>query len=569
MSNKLFNIFEKSEATERSPFSNVERQLIRSDDEDILEEPCSLTEFLGISPQGNINRQSIADTYDTDADDLCDLRCFIGQTSQGNVTRKQVSLVSNFEPAPGNKLDKLFEDADKDPLNLPKGFGQQLQKDRIANELTAISEYLAATGRFCLLENGLCIYEESHWRRLNKHDSVQAIRQAIEGTPFEDLTLSVKNLNDLVVLLKTTPSIKMVRSDFLPHDYMINCRDGVYDILRKKIIPSNPDFGFFDCAPTSVYEIGKREGPYFEKYVGNAGNGMRMFRTLILEIFLVIFGHVNVKKFFLFLGPGDTGKTQLIVMLLKLIGDFFSMAVTDLNDFEERWTFGSLLNKRLCACLDLPNVPVNAGALSKIKQLVGDDPVLGEIKYENPFFFYPEATLLFASNHKLLIPDIESEKAFFNRLVVVPFSNPVSEKDQIDKFYLKLAEEFPYILGEAIKIAEDFHNRNENFCEVVSPYDGVVGCETSNNNVNLLIDFVAECCIADEDGEITTEELFNHFNNNYSKYDSENQLGYINFARKIKEPMVAIGAVPIKDVRGTGNRGFRGIRIKEDEENAK
>ncbi len=564
MKNNFSSLFEKSELAEQGLSTNVERQQILLPSVECLsEEPCSLAEFLGIAPQSNIIRLSLSDSVDGNADTLCELPCFIGQKTQGNVARMPIMMLENYRPSLPNKLDKLFADAAKNPLALTESFGKQLQKDKVANELTKISQYLVATGRFCFLEQGLCVYEDTSWHRLNNKNALRAIRKVIEETPFADLNLSVKNFNDLVILLKTTPSLEKDRLDFLPHAYMINCRDGIYDVRNQKIIPSNPDFGFFNCANLSVYEIGKGSGAYFESFVSNAGDDVLMFRTLILEIFLVIFANINVKKFFLLLGPGNTGKTQLIVTLLKLIGDLFSMSVRDLGEFDGKWTFGSLVNKRLCACLDLPNIPIGSTTLSKVKQLVGDDAVLGEVKYEDPFSFYSEATLLFASNHKLVIQDVENEKAFLDRLIVVPFNNPVSKQDKIDKFYEKLMEEFPYILGEAIKVAAAFINRNENFCELVSPYEGVMGCTNSNSKINLLFSFTKECCLPEENAEITTDDLFNHVIINYPAKDNESQIGYIDFARKIKEPMLTIGAIPIKDIHGTGNRGFRGLRLKE------
>ena len=81
--------------------------------------------------------------------------------------------------------------------------------------------------------------------------------------------------------------------------------------------------------------------------------------------------------------------------------------------------------------------------------MVGDDPVKGERKYHESSTFYEKPLLLFAGNHPIQIPHMEKEQALLNRMIVIPFRNPVPESSMRQELYKDLLEEAPYIVKEA------------------------------------------------------------------------------------------------------------------------
>ena len=79
-----------------------------------------------------------------------------------------------------------------------------------------------------------------------------------------------------------------------------------------------------------------------------------------------------------------------------------------------------------------------------LKQFVGDDPIKVEQKYKDSRTIYQKPLLLFAGNHPIRISNITQEQALFNRMVVIPFQNPVAPAQMRQQLYKSLLEEAPY-----------------------------------------------------------------------------------------------------------------------------
>ncbi len=168
----------------------------------------------------------------------------------------------------------------------------------------------------------------------------------------------------------------------------------------------------------------------------------------------------EVKAFYVILGPSNTGKTEFGRFLLELRGRENCASLGGIQDFARQFTTSALDGKDLVVCLDLPDEPLPAVAIGMTKQIVGDDPIKVEAKYKNSKTIYRKPILLFCGNHPIRIPEMAKEQALLNRMIVIPFSNPVKIEEHQEHFYLKLLEEAPYIISQAALVYRDLMERN-------------------------------------------------------------------------------------------------------------
>ena len=82
-----------------------------------------------------------------------------------------------------------------------------------------------------------------------------------------------------------------------------------------------------------------------------------------------------------------------------------------------------------------------------------NDRVIAKKLYEQPFSFKNKATLIFATNNlpELKLSLYQDRKAYYNRLLIIPFMNAIKEKEQDKELINKLEREIDIIFLWAIK----------------------------------------------------------------------------------------------------------------------
>ena len=289
--------------------------------------------------------------------------------------------------------------------------------------------------------------------------------------------------------------------------------------------------------------------------MSNCTAGNANLRQLILEVIGVIISNISVKKIFHLVGPSNTGKSQFARLCIGLVGEAANYSIKGFNDLTSRFGLSPLVGKKLCTCLDLPDTTIGSDTVGVLKQLVGDDPILGERKYKDPFTFYNEATLLCAGNHPLRVKNLDTDDAFIRRIITIPFFNPVPPERWIDHLSEKMLKESGYIVKQAIGALNDLRDRNFVFTEVAvpEPYQAV------DNQQDDIRDFIQVSCELHTDAKCSSECLYKAYCDFCSGF-ARRATSYINFTRLLNK----LG-LPIESNRyAGGKRGFKGIRLQSD-----
>lgn len=457
-------------------------------------------------------------------------------------------------PVSNEVLQKFFSKTSTPP-DISKGLGRNQEK----RDISQLEQFVVDNLPLMMYEEELYLYEPPCWRKLNERRAKKEIRAFLEKEcQIGCLTANdYRKIRDLLVI---NPDISEERKLTSPGG-KVNMLDDTYDLQTRELLPHDPKDYFFSCVNVYGREMDICRGDTFEVFVQNCSDGDPMVRKQLLQLVALTLLGKPLKHFFVLLGESNTGKTQFGRFLEELVGRDNVESVRGTNDFGDRWTVGILAGKLLGVCLDLSNGPLPAPAIGAIKQMVGDDPIKVEKKYRSPSTCYDKPLLLFAGNHPIQIPHIEEEQALLNRMIVIPFRNPVQEADMKQELYTDLLEEAPYIVREALAEYRELERNNFQLARSelppeLMPYDSRAGYRAIGQ-------FIAQRCEYSENTETFTEDLYQDF---CSFVGSDGpQLQSPDFARKLKEHLAKDENVEyLKRVSGTDSRGYRGIRLKQD-----
>lgn len=133
----------------------------------------------------------------------------------------------------------------------------------------------------------------------------------------------------------------------------------------------------------------------------------------------------------LLVGGGGNGKGVLLEVVKKLLGDNNCTSVP-LHDFaDNRFVTAELFGRLANVCGDIDSTWIEN--TSRIKEITGEDTVMGERKGQDPFYFRPWCKMVFSAND---IPgSADSSRGWTRRFEVVNFPNtpPVSDRTLKDR----------------------------------------------------------------------------------------------------------------------------------------
>ena len=204
--------------------------------------------------------------------------------------------------------------------------------------------------------------------------------------------------------------------------------------------------GQFHITQIPVEFIPGADCPNITKFIDQS---MAEYSNLFYEIMaFCLMDNYRYKKFFIFIGERDTGKTTAINIMRTFLGhgNITEMTLQHLSD--NRFAIANLYGKLANICDDLPAIGIND--IGRIKELTGNSPVSAEMKFTQAgLSFINRAKLVFSCNK---IPRTKSaDDAFYSRVIIVPFENQVKNPDPelIDK--LTTPQELSGLLNKVLR----------------------------------------------------------------------------------------------------------------------
>lgn len=419
--------------------------------------------------------------------------------------------------------------------------------------LSDLAEIAAHELPLMVFEHELYLRLHTVWQPID----VSQLAYELSNRGYQDLiaALSKKNRDELFQRVLLIPKLQRSVEELRNSPTLLPCKDGVFDMQTMCPRPIADRDGFFSCLDISAYEIGGNIGNTFESFVGNLSNGNMNVRQRLLEIIGVILSGYMPKSFFVFIGPHDTGKSQVANLLRRLVGDRCVGSISDPNVLSGDFGFSMLPGKKLCYCPDAAEISFSKNTVAAVKQITGGDLLYLNKKYREPVTFLNEAKLLFLSNHPL---KGQFDEAMKRRAVVLPFQNTVPPSKQIPDLADKLYGERGYIVYQAISALRKLVERDFEYTPVEGTDSGVYAsvAELMDGEALNIRNFVKNCCVFRADAKSTVSLLYNAYQAFCEKNGCESCNNITTFSRTFRQ------CYPhIDDFRTSSARGFTGIAL--------
>ena len=394
-----------------------------------------------------------------------------------------------------------------------------------------------------------------------------------KGTQAQKIALKLKNSSFKDCVMKECKCLFIDENfeellDNRPH--LFGFDNGVYDLkmhLFREGMPddyisltTNKSYIPYNVSYPEIEEI----NDFFSKLFTNEN-----LKNYVLDILAcAIDGSIAQERFYIFTGQGSNGKSRLLDLIQKTVGDYYATLPIALLT-QKRAASNSAQGEiertkgRRFAILQEPseNDKINIGFM---KELSGNDRILTRGLYKDPYEFKPQFKMILACNE---LPEIPSDDGgTWRRIRVVEFSskfceNPDPNKPNEFHMDLELSEKFERYSEIFLSMLIERH-KHINPNKLNEPREVINATQKYKNNNDVVGQYLTDRIVKDPNNKekIGIMDIFNDFktwaHTNLPKNKKQPDRNQI---RSYMEKIYGIYDVKI---------GWRGISFKSnDEEN--
>jgi len=232
-------------------------------------------------------------------------------------------------------------------------------------------------------------------------------------------------------------------------------------------------------------------------------------------------GDIRAQVIFLLYGGGANGKSVLLSVLNKLLGDYAGSTPFDTFDAETseaRQDLAKLHGTRLVTVIETEEDRRLAEA--RVKSITGGDLVTARKLYSESFDYTPQFKLWVAMNHKPRIHG--TDRGIWRRIKLIPFSQNFEGRAD-DTLESKLVAELPGILNWALEGLRMWHKQGLGSCKAID-----AATEEYRQESDVIGQWLEDRTIAGEGMSISAEVAYKDFmdwKGNISKFENSTWFG--------------------------------------------
>jgi len=211
------------------------------------------------------------------------------------------------------------------------------------------------------------------------------------------------------------------RNIFSAPKKLIPLQNGVFDIEKKELLPHGPEYFFLNNIPINYDPNAKSQK--VKKFLSEVVEKKDL--NAIQELFgYCLYRDYPFHKAFMFLGAGKNGKSTVINLLKKFLGEN-NTSNKELQELSfDRFATSKLYGKLLNAAADISDAALHQ--TGKFKTLTGGDMIDAQKKFQDSFNFKNYAKLLYSAN---TLPKTDDDSyAFYRRWILINFPNTFEGK---------------------------------------------------------------------------------------------------------------------------------------------
>jgi putative DNA primase/helicase len=219
-------------------------------------------------------------------------------------------------------------------------------------------------------------------------------------------------------------------------------------------------------------------------------------------------GDTSAHEFYIFHGSGRNGKSTFVKTLTNVLGDYAASARIETFLTNKKNSGGSSANSDIARLAGARLVTAGEGesgrrlAEAMVKEMSGGDTITARFLYREEFQFDAQFKLIMFTNHRPIIKG--TDVAIWERIRLIPFEVFIPKEQRDETLRAKLDAELPGVLRWCVEGAVRWYS--EGFGKL--PQAVIAACKAYREEMDVLGDFLADCCDLESQGTVATSELY-------------------------------------------------------------
>ena len=406
-------------------------------------------------------------------------------------------------------------------------------------------------------------WDDTRWRPDHRDVRVTELTKDVARQMWQHITTmpADKNRDRHIAWAKTSESattianaVKLARGlpgvaidhDLLDADpWTLNAVNGIIDLRTGQLGPHDPDA--LHTRQTGTWWDATAEAPRFAEFLERIMPDSELRSFLQRAVGYSLTGLTGEQCMFLLIGDGANGKSTMVDVVTKMLGDYAGTAAKDLliNQRHESHPTSAADLFRLRFASAVETEATNTLAEARVKSLTGGDRIKARRMREDFWEFEPTHKIFLAANY---LPKVTgTDLGIWRRLRVIPFTETIAETERDPHLPAALAEELPGILQWAVEgcLAWQQHG-------LTPPQSVLDATENYRLESDWFAAFIGESGLDIGQGlSITAKDLTDTYRS-WATSNGEVPMGRISFAKELR-------GKNCRDVRNGSARAWLGI----------
>jgi P4 family phage/plasmid primase-like protien len=291
------------------------------------------------------------------------------------------------------------------------------------------------------------------------------------------------------------------------HPHLIGFENGVYDLRMHEFRDGLPDdyISFTTGRHYMPYDASTSEATEIEAFFASVFTNEEVRKFMKDVLACILDGGIRQEKFYIFTGSGSNGKSKILELVQKAIGDYFCILPIALLT-QKRVASNSAQSElertkgRRIAVMQEPgeNERLNIGLM---KELSGGDRIMCRGLFKEPIEFKPQFKMIMTCNE---LPEVPSDDGgTWRRIRVVEYTSKFVEtpsKTNKKEFPMdpELSDKFDRWADMFISMLIDHHCKIDPK-NIHEPLEVRIATEGYKKNNDIIGQYIGEKMVADED----------------------------------------------------------------------
>ncbi|MCX4993545.1 phage/plasmid primase, P4 family [Streptomyces sp. NBC_00568] len=364
--------------------------------------------------------------------------------------------------------------------------------------------------------------------------------------------LSTSGIKATLMQAKAAPGMVLNASMLDADPYALCTPGGVVDLRTGALTTPDPARHYHSRATTVAPET--TPTPRWQRFLtdtfGDDAEGMQMIVFLQELLGYSITGDVGAQIMPFLYGQGKNGKSVLLDVMVKLLGDYADAAPPGFlmaRPFEGHPTdLAELHGRRIVVCSELK--PGDRFDEARVKLLTGGDRIKARRMRQDFFSFNPTHKLWLLGNHR---PEVNTGGyAFWRRMRLIPFERVVDDDRKVDNLAdVLVTEEGPGILDWLITGARGYLNGSRDLTGPRSVKTATSAYAETEDHTGR---FLTECCRLDPSMRAEQAQLYNSYRA-WCQFEGATPVSSRSFAARVRE---TVGIATPKEMVLSNQRKF-------------